>query len=142
MGVLVLRARVSPKVSRDFRLSKPFETSFSFGENTGILLFFQVHIVHSYDRIVPYVGHKRLTVVTTPPKVFSTRPSVLQREYDWIERKVRPRVGYSATNRYLNSDSAVVSHTFVWSQVGFWKTFQNHSKITSLEYLPSLIFDH
>ncbi|KAL1512732.1 hypothetical protein ABEB36_002272 [Hypothenemus hampei] len=67
----------------------------------------KVHIVHSYDRIVPYVGHKRLTVITSPPKVFSTRPSVLQREYDWIERKVRPWVGYSATNRYLNSDSAV-----------------------------------
>ncbi|XP_030755154.1 uncharacterized protein CG45076-like isoform X2 [Sitophilus oryzae] len=67
----------------------------------------KVHIVHSYDRIVPYVGHKRLTVVTSPPKVFSTRPSVLHREYDWIENKVRPRVGYSATNRYLNSDSAV-----------------------------------
>lgn len=68
----------------------------------------KVHIVHSYDRIVPYVGHKRLTVVTSPPKVFSTRPSVLHREYDWIENKVRPRVGYSATNRYLNSDSAVI----------------------------------
>ncbi|KAF7283207.1 hypothetical protein GWI33_001174 [Rhynchophorus ferrugineus] len=67
----------------------------------------KVHIVHSYDRIVPYVGHKRLTVVSTPPKVYSTRPSVLQREYDWIENKVRPWVGYSATNRYLNSDSAV-----------------------------------
>ncbi|XP_060517604.1 uncharacterized abhydrolase domain-containing protein DDB_G0269086-like isoform X4 [Cylas formicarius] len=67
----------------------------------------KVHVVHSYDRLVPYVGHKRLTVVTSPPKVYATRPSVLQREYDWIENKIRPWVGYSATNRYLNSDSAV-----------------------------------
>ncbi|XP_045460317.1 uncharacterized protein CG45076-like isoform X2 [Harmonia axyridis] len=67
----------------------------------------KVHIVHTYDRIVPYVGHKRLTVVTTPPKVHSTRPSILQREYDWIENRVRPWVGYSALNNYLNSNSAV-----------------------------------
>ncbi|XP_044263890.1 uncharacterized protein CG45076-like isoform X3 [Tribolium madens] len=67
----------------------------------------KVHVVHTYDRIVPYVGHKRLTVVTLPPKIYSTRSSVLQREYDWIENKVRPWVAYSPTNRYLNSDSAV-----------------------------------
>ncbi|XP_063922181.1 uncharacterized protein CG45076-like isoform X5 [Zophobas morio] len=67
----------------------------------------KVHVVHSYDRIVPYVGHKRLTVVTLPPKIYSTRSSVLQREYDWIESKVRPWVAYSPTNRYLNSDSTV-----------------------------------
>ncbi|XP_044744314.1 golgin subfamily A member 6-like protein 22 isoform X2 [Coccinella septempunctata] len=67
----------------------------------------KVHIVHTYDRIVPYVGHKRLTVVTTPPKVYSTRPSILQREYDWIENRMRPWVAYSATNNYLNSNSAV-----------------------------------
>ncbi|XP_970759.2 uncharacterized protein CG45076 isoform X7 [Tribolium castaneum] len=68
----------------------------------------KVHVVHTYDRIVPYVGHKRLTVVTLPPKIYSTRSSVLQREYDWIENKVRPWVAYSPTNRYLNSDSAVI----------------------------------
>jgi hypothetical protein len=67
----------------------------------------KVHVVHTYDRIVPYVGHKRLTVVTLPPKVYSTRQSVLQREYDWIENKVRPWVAYSPTNRYLNSASSV-----------------------------------
>jgi hypothetical protein len=68
----------------------------------------KVHVVHTYDRIVPYVGHKRLTVVTLPPKVYSTRQSVLQREYDWIENKVRPWVAYSPTNRYLNSASSVI----------------------------------
>ncbi|XP_018568469.1 uncharacterized protein LOC108908810 isoform X3 [Anoplophora glabripennis] len=67
----------------------------------------KVHVSYSYDRVVPYVGHKRLTVVTMPPRVFSTRPSVLQREYDRIENKLRPWTGYSATNRYLNSDSSV-----------------------------------
>ncbi|XP_074032561.1 uncharacterized protein isoform X4 [Leptinotarsa decemlineata] len=67
----------------------------------------KVHVTYSYDRVVPYVGHKRLTVVTAPPKVFSTRPSVLQREFERIENKMRPWNAYSATNRYLNSDSAV-----------------------------------
>ncbi|XP_056638418.1 uncharacterized protein CG45076-like isoform X7 [Diorhabda sublineata] len=67
----------------------------------------KVHVTYTYDRIVPYVGHKRLTVVTAPPKVWATRPSVLQREYDRIESKLRPWNGYSATNRYLNSNSAV-----------------------------------
>ncbi|KAG5894668.1 hypothetical protein JTB14_017375 [Gonioctena quinquepunctata] len=28
----------------------------------------KVHVTYSYDRVVPYVGHKRLTVVSTPPK--------------------------------------------------------------------------
>lgn len=63
---------------------------------------------YSHDNLVPYAGHKRLTVVTLPPKVYSTRPSILQREYDRIESKLRPWTGYSAVNRYLNSDSAVV----------------------------------
>ncbi|XP_050514257.1 uncharacterized protein CG45076 isoform X8 [Diabrotica virgifera virgifera] len=67
----------------------------------------KVHVTYTYDRIVPYVGHKRLTVVTAPPRVWGTRPSVLQREFDRIENKIRPWTGYSATNRYLNSNSAV-----------------------------------
>ncbi|KAL3288849.1 hypothetical protein HHI36_003296 [Cryptolaemus montrouzieri] len=87
----------------------------------------RVHIVHAYDRIVPYVGHKRLTVVTTPPKVYSTRPSVLQREYDWIENRVRPWVAYSATNNYLNSNSAVRMVYSRWPTTGLYYT----------NYLPS-----
>ncbi|XP_048523127.1 uncharacterized protein LOC125504758 [Dendroctonus ponderosae] len=95
----------------------------------------KVHIVHSYDRIVPYVGHKRLTVVTTPPKVFSTRPSVLQREYDWIERKVRPRVGYSATNRYLNSDSAV---RIYYSSYPITSSYYSTLSLPSSTYYPKI----
>ncbi|XP_050294895.1 uncharacterized protein CG45076-like isoform X3 [Anthonomus grandis grandis] len=95
----------------------------------------KVHVVHSYDRIVPYVGHKRLTVVTTPPKVFSTRPSVLQREYDWIERKVRPSVGYSATNRYLNSDSAV---RIYYSSYPISSSYYTTLSLPSSSYYPKL----
>lgn len=70
-------------------------------------------MIHTYDRIVPYVGHKKLTVVTTPPTVFRVRPSVLYREYDRIQSKYRPWIYYSPTNHYLNSDSAVVRRTSV-----------------------------
>lgn len=79
-----------------------------------------MHIVHSYDRIVPYIGHKKLTVVTLPPKVHSTSQSILRKEYDWIENKLRPWVGYSATNRYLNSDSSVVSHSEISHENSFF----------------------
>ncbi|KAK4885391.1 hypothetical protein RN001_001662 [Aquatica leii] len=67
----------------------------------------KVHVVHTYDRIVPYVGHKRLTVVSTPPQIFRVRPSVLLKEFDRIQYKYRPAVSYSYVNNYLNSDSAV-----------------------------------
>jgi hypothetical protein len=67
----------------------------------------KVHVVHSYDRIVPYVGHKRLTVVTTPPVCVRVRPSVLYREFDRIENKMRPISYKSYTNDYLNSQSSV-----------------------------------
>ncbi|KAK5647547.1 hypothetical protein RI129_002439 [Pyrocoelia pectoralis] len=67
----------------------------------------KVHVVHTYDRIVPYVGHKRLTVVSAPPQIFKVRPSVLLREFDRIQYKYRPAVTYSYVNNYLNSDSAV-----------------------------------
>ncbi|XP_063922180.1 uncharacterized protein CG45076-like isoform X4 [Zophobas morio] len=90
----------------------------------------KVHVVHSYDRIVPYVGHKRLTVVTLPPKIYSTRSSVLQREYDWIESKVRPWVAYSPTNRYLNSDSTV-KYT---SLTGYYPDYYKYS--WPLSYWP------
>ena len=69
-----------------------------------------MHVVHTYDRIVPYVGHKRLTVVTNPPVIVRTiRPSTLYRELDRIEHKYRPITYRSYTNDYLNSDSQVVS---------------------------------
>lgn len=64
--------------------------------------------MHTYDRIVPYVGHKKLSVVTSPPIVVRVRPSVLYKEYDRIERKMRPITYYSPTSSFLNSDSAVV----------------------------------
>lgn len=69
----------------------------------------QVHVVHSYDRIIPYIGHKRLTVVTPTPTVVRVRPSTLYREFDRIENKLRPYTYNSYTNDYLNSDSHVVS---------------------------------
>ncbi|XP_066154786.1 uncharacterized protein CG45076-like isoform X2 [Euwallacea fornicatus] len=95
----------------------------------------KVHIVHSYDRIVPYVGHKRLTVVTSPPRVWSTTPSVLHREYDWIERKVRPSVGYSAVNRYLNSDSAVRVY---YSSYPISSSYYSTLSLPSSTYYPKL----
>ncbi|XP_022913076.1 uncharacterized protein CG45076-like isoform X4 [Onthophagus taurus] len=67
----------------------------------------KVHVVHTYDRIVPYVGHKRLTVVTSNPMVYKVRPSVLYKEFDRIENKYRPYTYTSALSEYLNSDSAV-----------------------------------
>ncbi|XP_025835831.1 adhesive plaque matrix protein isoform X10 [Agrilus planipennis] len=67
----------------------------------------KVHVVHTYDRIVPYVGHKRLTVVSTPPLTFRVRPSVIYRELDRIANKVRPWTSISPTSHYLNSESAV-----------------------------------
>ncbi|XP_022913080.1 uncharacterized protein CG45076-like isoform X8 [Onthophagus taurus] len=68
----------------------------------------KVHVVHTYDRIVPYVGHKRLTVVTSNPMVYKVRPSVLYKEFDRIENKYRPYTYTSALSEYLNSDSAVI----------------------------------
>ncbi|GJQ66461.1 hypothetical protein Trydic_g4461 [Trypoxylus dichotomus] len=67
----------------------------------------KVHVVHTYDRIVPYVGHKRLTVVTSNPMVYKVRSSVLNREFDRIEHKYRPITYVSALNEYLNSRPAV-----------------------------------
>jgi len=67
----------------------------------------KVHVVHTYDRIIPYVGHKRLTVVTNPPVSIRVRPSTLYREFDRIENKMRPITYGSYTNDYLNSSSHV-----------------------------------
>ncbi|KAK9688167.1 hypothetical protein QE152_g35739 [Popillia japonica] len=67
----------------------------------------KVHVVHTYDRIVPYVGHKRLTVVTSNPMVYKVRPSILNREFDRIEHKYRPNTYTSALSEYLNSQPAV-----------------------------------
>ncbi|XP_018568468.1 uncharacterized protein LOC108908810 isoform X2 [Anoplophora glabripennis] len=96
----------------------------------------KVHVSYSYDRVVPYVGHKRLTVVTMPPRVFSTRPSVLQREYDRIENKLRPWTGYSATNRYLNSDSSVRSYYISYPITGY--NYYYSLNLPSSSYLPKV----
>ena len=93
----------------------------------------KVHVVHTYDRIVPYAGHKRLTVVTTPPPVFRVRPSVLYREFDRIERKVRPDYYYSATNHYLNSDSAVrmIYYRYPYTGVRYYSVIRPPALSTS-----------
>jgi hypothetical protein len=65
----------------------------------------KVHVVHSYDRLIPYVGHKRLSVVTHQvPHTFRVRPSVIIREIDRIQHKARPYVYYSPTSHWLNSE--------------------------------------
>ncbi|CAH1108620.1 unnamed protein product [Psylliodes chrysocephalus] len=100
----------------------------------------KVHVTYSYDRLVPYVGHKRLTVVTSPPKVWSTRPSVLRREFDRIESKLRPWTGYSATNRYLNSDSAVRTYYVNYPITGsdYYDYYYNTLNLPSSTYLPKV----
>ncbi|KAJ8924516.1 hypothetical protein NQ315_007314 [Exocentrus adspersus] len=103
------QVRVLPglgKLFKSFSLPLPLNATYLL-HMSDVEVGPQVHVTYTYDRVVPYVGHKRLTVVTSPARVYATRPSILQREYDRIENKVRPWVGYSATNRYLNSDSAV-----------------------------------
>ncbi|GLV32916.1 uncharacterized protein CBL_20065 [Carabus blaptoides fortunei] len=64
----------------------------------------KVHVVHSYDRLIPYIGHKRLTVVTARPHVYRVRPSVIVREIDRIAHKTRPYIYHSPTSSYLNSE--------------------------------------
>ncbi|XP_031342484.1 uncharacterized abhydrolase domain-containing protein DDB_G0269086-like isoform X4 [Photinus pyralis] len=95
------RYRTSPSLST-------YTVSYSPSKQVRILPGLgKVHVVHTYDRIVPYVGHKRLTVVSAPPQIFRVRPSVLLKEFDRIQYKYRPAVTYSYVNNYLNSDSAV-----------------------------------
>nr|CAH7724283.1 unnamed protein product [Callosobruchus chinensis] len=94
----------------------------------------KVHVSYSYDRYTPYVGHKRLTVVT-PPRVYATRPAVLQKEFERIENKLRPWYAYSATNRYLNSDSAVRTYYHVSYPTSYYG-FYDSINLPSSPYLP------
>ncbi|XP_017775203.1 PREDICTED: uncharacterized abhydrolase domain-containing protein DDB_G0269086-like isoform X2 [Nicrophorus vespilloides] len=97
----------------------------------------KVHVVHTYDRIVPYVGHKRLTVVPSSPVVVRLRPSTLYREFDRIENKLRPITYNSYTNDYLNSNSHV-RIVYVRNPISSsYPTIYRPSTLYTTRYYPS-----
>ncbi|KAJ4435233.1 hypothetical protein ANN_23811 [Periplaneta americana] len=61
----------------------------------------------TFHHSIPFVAHKRLTVVTPPVHTVRVRPSVILAEIDRINRKVRPSLAYQPAEDYLNSRSAV-----------------------------------
>ncbi|XP_049816976.1 golgin subfamily A member 6-like protein 22 isoform X2 [Aethina tumida] len=61
----------------------------------------KIHIVHSCEPYDSSVAQRRLRVLATPP-------SKLRREYERIENLLRPHIGYSAQNRFLDSRSNVL----------------------------------
>jgi hypothetical protein len=63
----------------------------------------------TFHHSVPYVAHKRLTVVSPPAHTVRVRPSVILAEIDRISHKVRPSLAYQPAEDFLNSRSVVVS---------------------------------
>ena len=57
---------------------------------------------------LPYVAVKRLTLPQSAPPRSKVRNSVLMAEIDRINHRVRPALGFSAVEHYLNSRLALV----------------------------------
>jgi hypothetical protein len=63
----------------------------------------------TFHHAIPFVAHKRLTVVSPPAHTVRVRPSVILAEIDRINHKVRPSVAYQPVEDFFNSRSVVVS---------------------------------
>ncbi|KAJ9576838.1 hypothetical protein L9F63_006612, partial [Diploptera punctata] len=61
----------------------------------------------TYHHGIPFVAHKRLTVVSPPVHTVRVRPSIIMAEIDRINHKVRPSLAYQPAEDFLNSRSAV-----------------------------------
>jgi len=61
----------------------------------------------TFHHSIPFVAHKRLTVVSPPVHTVRVRPSVIQAEIDRINHKVRPSLAYQPVEDYFNSRSVV-----------------------------------